>query len=81
MNALLDLFSPLPKEWCGLFQILTIFAFFVFVFAVIGAIDFIMFKNKKLSLWMISGVLIALVLPFINYISIRLLYSMCVSSL
>ncbi len=80
MNALLNLFAPLPKEWCGLFYILTIFSFIVFILAIVGAVNFI-FTTKKLSLWMILGVIVALVFPFLQYISIRLLFSMCTASL
>ena len=80
MQAVLDLFSPLPKEWCGLFYILTVFSFLVFILAVIGSVNFI-FTTKKLTLWMILGVVVALVFPFLQYISIRLLFSMCTASL
>ena len=80
MNALLDLFSPLGKEWCGLFYVLTIFSFILFVLSIVGAVNFI-FTQKKLSLWMVVGAIVALVLPFIQYISVRLLFSMCAASL
>lgn len=70
------LFSPIGKEWCMYFYFLSIFAFILFVIAVLSCLGLVM-KGRK-----ISGTTSFLMIfqPFLLYFVNRIFYSMCVNS-
>jgi hypothetical protein len=70
----MDLFSPLPKEYCVYFYFLSIIGFTLMSIAIVfGAIS--AFKNKKIgNIGQLSMIVIGY---FIFYFQNRLLYGMC----
>ena len=74
-------FSPLDKQSCVYFLILSIIFFVMLVFAIITEIVFI-FKNfKTLDFRIISSGILLLFNAFLAYFVNRLLYTICSKSL
>jgi dolichyl-phosphate-mannose--protein O-mannosyl transferase len=70
----MDLFSPLPKEYCVYFYFLSIIGFTLMSIAIVfGAIS--AFKNKKIG--NIGQLFMIVIGYFIFYFQNRLLYGMC----
>ena len=71
------LFSPIGKEWCMYFYFLSIFAFVLFVIAILSLLGLLM-KGRKVdgftSFFMVFQ-------PFLLYFVNRIFYSMCVNSM
>jgi hypothetical protein len=80
MNDLaLQLFGPLPKEYCSLFYYLSIFGFVWLTIAVLLFTSMAISKRRDLSFY-VSAIL-ALVGYGVFYLQNRLLHSMCVNTL
>ena len=74
-------FSPLDKQSCVYFLILSMIFFAMLVFAIITEMVFI-FKNfSSLNFRMVTSGLLLLFNAFIAYFVNRLLYTMCSKSL
>ncbi len=74
-------FSPLDKQSCVYFLILSMIFFVMLVFAIITEIVFI-FKNfKTLDFRIISSGILLLFNAFVAYFVNRLLYTICSKSL
>ena len=72
----MDLFTPLPKDFCLYFYILSVLGFLlVVVYILIFAWN--IYKKKKGSEYIIKGIF-GILGVFIIYFQNRLLYSMCV---
>ena len=71
----MDLFSPLPKEYCYYFYYLSIFGF-IFLILSIVSFGWIIINKKKGYDYILKTVMITLGY-FIFYFQNRLLYSMC----
>jgi len=67
-----DLFSPLGKENCLVFYLLSVLMFVIFVVAIVSAL---FMKNGRVNMMMAS------LSPLVAYYMYRLLYSMCEKSL
>jgi len=68
-----NLFSPLGRDYCLYFYLLTILAFILFFLALADTVMRVLKGRAKL----VNGV-VALLAPFLLYFNNRLLYSMCV---
>lgn len=71
------LFGPIGKEWCMYFYFLSIFAYILFVMAVVSVMMMAM-KGKVKNMLNASLVVFQ---PFLLYFVNRMFYSMCVNSL
>ena len=71
--------GTLPKQYCIYFYVLCVLALIVLMFSVIGF--FYLFTVKNVDYLMIVSALAVIINYFFSYITYRLLYSMCVSSL
>ena len=69
-----DLFSPLSKDYCLYFYILTIISF---VFLVISVVNSVMYLSKGKG--KVTNAVMSLCGPLLLYFNNRLLYSMCVN--
>ena len=74
----MDLFGPLPQNYCLYFYFLSIIGYVLMILAIVFGV-FSYFRNKK---FVGFGQLLMIVMGyFIIYFQNRLLYSMCYSSL
>ena len=86
LKSFLDsIYGPLPKSYCLYFKVITIVIFIMFILSLISFVFLIfigekkLFKNKtRLSLGVSVAVLIGY---FVEYLTARLLYTMCNKSL
>jgi len=74
------LFGPLDKQYCLLFYVFAILAFFSFVVAMVGGVYGLISSSKKFSFTEMFFVAYSLLMSFLIYLQNRLLYSMCVNS-
>ena len=74
------IFGPLDKEYCMLFYVFAILAFFSFVVALSGAVVGLLNGTKKFSITEGFFILYSLLMSFLIYLQNRLLYSMCINS-
>jgi hypothetical protein len=71
--------GTLPKQYCIYFYVLCVIALIVLMFSVIGF--FYLFTLKKPNYLMFVNAFALIINYFFSYITYRLLYSMCISSL
>ena len=74
------IFGPLDKQYCLLFYVFAILAFFSFVVALVGAIFGLVNSGKKFSITEMFFVVYSLLMSFLIYLQNRLLYSMCINT-
>jgi hypothetical protein len=78
MNEMMDyLFGPIGKEYCMYFYFLSIFAYILFIMALVSVMMMAM-KGKVKN--MLNAFLVVFQ-PFLLYFVNRMFYSMCVNSL
>lgn len=80
LETMLDsIYSPLPKSYCLYFKILAIFTLVMLVLSVIGLVmGFLTSKFPKFSF----GISLALIIGyFVEYITARLLHTICIKTL
>lgn len=80
LKSFLDsIYGPLPKSYCLYFKVITIVIFIMFILSLISLV-LLLFLGKKprLSLGVSVAVLIGY---FVEYLTARLLYTMCNKSL
>jgi len=77
MNEINEIFfSPLSKEYCSFFYLMSVIMFVLLLLAMIAAIITVIKSKKKINyLLLISNVLTLALVYFQN----RLLYSMCIN--
>jgi hypothetical protein len=73
------IFGPLDKQYCLLFYVFAVLAFFSFAVALVGAVVGLLNGSYKLSVTELFFVAYSLLMSFLLYLQNRLLYSMCVS--
>jgi len=71
------IFGPLGKNFCLYFYVLAFFYFVFFLIAVFGLVREIIMPKKKIPLYVL---IVAVISTFLSYISMRILYNMCIHS-
>ena len=74
-------FSPLNKDSCLYFYILSVFFGFMFLITFFGTIIFTVFNYKKTDKNFFIHSIMVLVNTIVGYFVNRLFYSMCIGSL
>tara|TARA_Y100000992_G_scaffold284406_1_gene234514 strand:+ start:40 stop:279 length:240 start_codon:yes stop_codon:yes gene_type:complete len=78
MNEVMDyLFGPIGKEYCMYFYFLSVFAYILFIMALVSVMMMAMKGKVKNML----NAFIVVFQPFLLYFVNRMFYSMCVNSL
>jgi hypothetical protein len=80
-NLFLKYFSPLDKNACVYFLIISVIFFMLLLFAILGEIIYVYKNLKSLNLRTFTTGLLLIFNIFIVYFVNRLLYSMCSNSL
>lgn len=80
-NFMNTYFSPLNRNSCLYFYILSVFFGFMFLMTLIGTIIFTIFNYKKTDKLFFNNSFTILADTLLGYFVNRLLYSMCVGSL
>ncbi len=77
MLGVKSLFTPLGKEYCDWFYILSVFFFVLFVVAIFTVVATVYMKKEMTG----TNAFLLLTQPLLLYFINRLYYSMCVNSL
>ena len=72
----MDLFSPLGREHCEYFRLVSIFMFIIFILAVLALASGVFGKGKSYMWYLYIAAL-----PLVAYYFYRLLFSVCQASL
>ena len=73
------LFGPLDQKYCVLFYFFAVVMFVSMAIGVVGLL-FTLYKKRKLSGIEMSMFAHSFMISFISYLTYRLIYSMCISS-
>jgi hypothetical protein len=74
-----QVFGTLPKQYCIYFYVVCIIAFIVLISSIFGLLY--LFTQKNVHYLTYVNAVALIVSYLLSYISARLLYSMCISSL
>jgi uncharacterized protein HemY len=81
MNINNTFFSPLNKDSCFYFYVLTVFFFIAMIIATISGLIYIVTKPSKITFNFITHFILIVINFFLVYFVNRLYFSMCVNSL
>lgn len=81
MNIENTFFSPLSRDACLYFYLLTVFSFIVIVISVVSGLAYMVTKSSKITFNFITHFILIIINFFLVYFVNRLYYSMCINSL
>jgi len=81
MNSFKDLFTPLDKKYCNYFYYMSVITYCVFIFMVLFFAWCLVFKSKKIDIYICLNTISIIISSFLAYFVNRLMYSMCIRSL
>jgi len=81
MNSFNDLFTPLDRKYCNYFYYLSVISYIVFIIMILLLVWCLVFKPKKIDLYICLNTISIIISTFLAYFVNRLLYSICVKSL